>query len=390
MKRLLLIFSIASGIAAADAVDPLDYPATERIHLGSVPVRVQPARFFKVKAPMTGRLHVTAGERRERLEEGTVWAEFEPDRLELEREALRIAAALLEEKEKPGFLLEQSEARVQLENRLNDLERQRDMLDKILREPELAELYLQEENQDAGGADESVRLMRERLDGQIESMRIALGFVGSERQAELELRALELKLRQQELEFERRERESRLKMSFPGEVQWLVGLPEGHRENGLPVEAGQEIATIMDYGRLRARMVMRRVDWRVLPAESLVLQFRASGISRPLEASYVTRTTEEVSGREELVYDFQFHAKDADFARPLLGGTVMAEFFGGLDREARLVPKMDLVLAAPEVFQKHGWVEAIPKAVPGWRAHTIGQSEIALVRQDPEGPRHEP
>jgi hypothetical protein len=390
LLRVVAVGWIAVSCApAAERLDPLDYPAASRLQLGTVPVRVAPARVHPVKVPFGGRLHVAAGERGERLAEGTVWAEFEPERMRLEREAFDLAAALLEEKEKPGFRLEQSEARMQLENRLNDLERQRGMLDTILKEPELAELYLREEGREGGDA-ETVRLMRERLAGQIGLLRTALDYVGTPRQAELELRILELKMRQQRLDLERREQEGRLRMTFDGEIQWRVPLPENHREAGLAVDAGMEVATLVDYGRLNVRMVMRRVDWRVLPVEALVLRFPAATISRPLEARFVKRATAEVTGREELVYDFQFEAKDAVHARPLVGGTLMAELVVELGREARLVPKMDLVLAAPGVFRDHGWVDAIPKVAPGWRAHTIGQSELALVEAKPEGVRDEP
>jgi len=379
---IALVFLPLPPAAAAESIDPLAYPAARQIHLGSVPVRVLPAQLHKVKSPMGGRLHARAGLRGERVAEGEVWAEFEPERLRMEREAFDLATDLLEEKEKPGFRLEQSEARVQLENRLNDLERQRAMLAKILQEPELAELYLQEEGQDGGDAT-TVRLMQQRLSGQIEVMRAALDYVGTPRQAELELRILELRMRQQALDLERREQESRLRMPFSGEIQWLPGLPENHETEGIPVDAGMEIATLVDYGRMQVRMIMRRVDWRVLPVEVLALRFQAATISRPLEARFVGRTTTEMMGREELVYDFQFNAEDVDYARPLIGGTVMAELRADLDREVRLVPKMDIVLAAPETFRGHGWVDAIPKIAPGWRTHTIGQSELALIRSTP-------
>jgi hypothetical protein len=368
---------------AAESIDPLAYPAARQIHLGSVPVQVLPARISKVKSPLAGRLHVRAGLRGERVAEGELWAEFEPERLRMEREAFDLATALLEEKEKPGFRLEQSEARVQLENRLNDLERQRAMLTKILEEPELAELYLQEEGQPGGDA-ATVRLMQQRLGGQIDVMRAALEYVGTPRQAELELKIFELKMRQQGLDLERREQESRLRMPFPGEIQWLPGLPENHETDGIPVDAGMEIATLIDYGRLQVRMVMRRVDWRVLPVDVLALRFQAATISRPLEARFVRRATAEILGREELVYDFQFNAEDVDYARPLIGGTVMAELRADLGREVRLVPKMDIVLAAPVTFRDHGWVDAIPKIAPGWRTHTIGQSELALISSTPD------
>jgi hypothetical protein len=384
-----LMVAMVWHLSAAEKIDPLAFPTARQIHLGSVPVRVLPANFQKVKSPMAGRLFIRAGAGGGRVAEGDIWAEFEPERLRMEREALDLAERLLEEKEKPGFRLEQSEARVQLENRLADMERQQAMLAKILEEPELAELYLQEEGQD-GGDTATIEAMGARLAGQVDVMRETLEYVGTPRQADLELKILELRMRQQLMDLERREQESRLRMPFTGEIQWQFAIPENHVETGIQVDAGMEIASLLDYGRLQVRMVMRRVDWRILPVETLHLRFKVSTIARPLEARFVKRSTAEVLGREELVYDFQFEAEDVEFARPLVGGTLMAELRADLGREARLVPKMELVLAAPETFREHGWVDAIPKLAPRWRTHTIGQNELALVPTDSSANHGEP
>src|SRR5690606_19160118 len=143
-------------------------------------------------------LHLNLPPTNRPLAKGTVWAELDPAQLDLQRRAVALARALLEAKEEPALRLEQVRTRADLTERLDEIERQSAMLRKLLKEPELGELYLAD--QDATGGADKVRYMLTQLDQQARLLREVLTFVGTPKQEKLELQALRLKLEQQEID----------------------------------------------------------------------------------------------------------------------------------------------------------------------------------------------
>jgi len=303
ISPLLPVALALLAVLPARALDLATFREADEIVLGTVTAEAQPARFQKIRSPLNGKLQLHLPATGRALPEDAVWGEFEPERAQLEREAVALARLLLKGKDTPGFRLEQSRAREQLVNALEELRRQAALLDKISADPELAKLYLADNGLAADSA-ASVADLRGRLERQTAVLGDVLNYVGTARQEELELRALELKLRQQEIEQTQREGESRLKMPFAGELTLYPPRPPECRP--LRVQAGTDLALIQDFSRVNVRVPLKRSEWRLLDTGRLMVRFRTGGVRAPMQAPFLRSLTEEVFGRDELVYYFQF------------------------------------------------------------------------------------
>ena len=371
--RLLLLFLCTAASLAA--FDLERYPQTDEIVLGTITAEVKPARYLRLKAPSTGQLHLRLPPTNRPLAKGTVWAELDPARLDLERRAFALARALLQAKDEPALRLEQARNRADLTERLDELERQIAMLRKLLKEPELGELYLAD--QDATGGADKVRYMLTQLDRQARLLREVLTFIGTPKQEELELQALQLKLEQQEIELARRERDSRLVMPFDGELMLVPPLPPDGEP--LYIESGMDLARIQDFSRVDARAVIKRTEWRLLDPARVRLRVNAG--REVLFANFSRALAEEIFGREELVYYFTFRAEQKSAARALVGGQISVQLLAVLPQSARLVPKLDLALADPELLRTAGWDAAVAQLIPGARVIMHGDTHLAIVVQ---------
>lgn len=366
-------------VGSSWALDITTYPIASEILLGTVTTEVRPARFVNIKAPTTGLLHLNLEPPGTQIPQGTVWAEIDPAQTALERSAVSLARQLFEAKEKPSLLFEQARTRAELTDKLAELRRQADMLRQIIKEPELASLYLREGDQDQGS--DKVRYMVTQLDQQVRLLHAVLSFIGTTGHGELEVRALELKLQQQELAVARRERESRFTMPFDGEITLVPPRPpEGET---LPVESGMDLARLQDFSRITARVVFNRAEWRLIEPTRLSLRIKAGDFQRPLQAIFMRKLTEEVHGREELVYYFVFNHADSSTARALVGGRISAEVHASLPRPAHLVPKLDLVIEAPENFRSLGWSSGVARIIPESKVLLAGETHLAI---SPEAP----
>lgn len=371
--RLLLLFLCTA--ASLLALDLERYPLSSEIVLGTINAEIRPARYLRLKAPATGQLHLTLPPVGQPLAKGTVWAELDPAQLNLQRRAVALARALLEAKEEPALRLDQARNRADLTERLDELERQAAMLRKLLKEPELGDLYLSD--QDTSGGPDKVRYMLTQLDTQARLMREVLTFVGTPKQEKLEVEALRLKLEQQEIDLARRERDSRLVMPFDGELTLVPPLPPPGEP--LYIESGMDLARIQDFSHVDARAVIKRTEWRLLDPSRIKLRITAG--ADVLRANFSRALSEEVFGRDELVYYFSFDAAQTRAARALVGGQVSVQLLAVLPQAARLVPKLDLALANPELFRTAGWDAAVAQLIPGAHVVMHGDTHLAIVVQ---------
>jgi hypothetical protein len=371
--RLLLLFLCTA--ATLLALDLRRYPLSDEIILGTTNAEVRPARYLRLKAPATGQLHLKLPAAGRTLAKGEVWAELDPARLDLERRAVALARALLTAKDEPTLRLEQARQRADLTERLDELERQAAMLRKLLDDPELSKLYLAE--QATAGSSDKIREMLTQLDRQSGLLREVLVFVGTPRQEALELQALHLKLEQQEIELDRRERDSRLMMPFAGEITLVPPRPPAG--DPLYIESGMDLARLQDFSSVAARTVIKQTAWRLLdPAR---LKMRVVAGREVLNASFTRSLTEEIFGRDELVYYFTFDSGQTAAARALVGGQISVQLLAILPQPARLVPKLDLALANPELFRTAGWDAAVAHLIPGARVIQHGDTHLAIIVQ---------
>lgn len=377
LRRLLLSLVIGHWsliISSAAPLDPARYPLSSELVLAELPADVQPIRSVRVKSPTDGLLTLRLPPPGQRLPEGAIWGEFDPERLQLEGDALALARALFEEKERPKLDLDLARNATELAERRAELRRQTDMLAKIATDPALAELYAAETTSSAGGPE--IAALATRLDQQLQLIDQLLLYVGTPRETELERRSLELKLQAQELDFARRLREFRLVMPFAAE---LTLIPPPPADGGpLRVPLGADLALLRDFSAIQARVPLRRAEWRTLdPAR---LQLRHSPRGRPgLVATFERSLLQEISGREELLYIFQFPESSRSAARSLSGGQVAMQLVLRLDEPARIIPKIDLILAAPAAFRDEGWEAGVAAALPGARLLALGETHLAVV-----------
>ncbi len=371
---LLLIVPLVGPLAAFDLAR---YPESSDLVLAALPADVQPIRSVRVKSPTDGLLTLDLPPAGSRLAEGTVWGEFDPERLKLEGEAVALARALLEEKEQPRLALDLARTAGELAERRAELERQAGMLERIAADPALAELYANE-TLGTAGTDE-VTAVAKRLRAQLALVDEVLRFSGTERERELELRALDLKIRAQELDFQRRLGEFRLAMPFAGELTLIPPPPADGRPLRVPL--GADLALLRDFSVIEARVPLRRAEWRLLEPAALVLRHARFGRAG-LQAVYDRQLTQDVAGREELVYVFRFPEEQRAFARPLAGGQVVMDLVLRLGQPARIVPKIDLLLAAPAVFRDAGWDAGVDSLAPGARILAMGETHVAVVSKN--------
>ncbi|MBW7895380.1 MAG: hypothetical protein H3C27_09730 [Opitutaceae bacterium] len=371
LSRLFLLF-LCTALSLA-ALDLRRYPLADEIILGTLNAEIRPARHLQLKAPATGQLYLRLPPAGRPLAKGAVWAELDPARLDLERRAVALARALLTAKEEPALRLEQARNRADLTERLDELERQAAMLRQLIKEPELGELYLADQDLDGGAA--KVHTMLAQLDRQARLLREVLEFVGTPRQEGLELQALRLKLEQQEIELTRRERDSRLVMPFDGEITLVPPAPPAGEP--LFIESGMDLARLQDFSRIDARAVIRRTEWRLLdPAQVKLRVVAGTGV---LRADFFRGLAEEIFGREELVYYFTFPPAQKAAARALVGGRISAQLLAVLPQAARLVPKLDLALADPELLRTAGWDDTVAQLIPGARVLLHGDTHLAIA-----------
>lgn len=372
---LLIPALVALAAPGLRALDLRDYKETRQLLVGIVSAQVTPAHSLRVKSPSDGRLFLRLpGNRGTILPAGTVWAEFDPERTALEREAITLARTLLEKKERPRLQLDTDREALDLADKRAETARQLRMFQRILDDPELAGFYL--ESPDAGDDRAQLGQTMERLRRQLDLMDAVLAYAGTEQHIEAESRVLDIKLRQHELDLKQREEDKRLAMPFDGEITLLIERPA---DDDTPVrtQLGDELALIQDYSAVRARFVVKRPELRAIAPETLHLRVSAGAV--PLTAAFESRLIEETGGREELVYRFRFQDKDRATARPLAGGSLTARLYANLPQPARIIPKLDLVLAEPEAFREGDWHVGLAAALPGATLLAIGETELAVV-----------
>lgn len=375
LRLFLVLFLCAPTAPCLLALDPYAYKESRQLLVGLISAQVTPIRSLRVKSPSEGRLRLHLPRLPGAIvPAGTVWAEFDPERTALEREALTLARTLLDNKERPRLRLDTDRDALDLADKRAETARQLRMFQRILDDPELAGFYL--ESPDSGDDRPHLEETMTRLRRQLELMDAVLAYAGTENHIETETRILEIKLRQHELDLRQREEDKRLAMPFDGEITLLVDRPAGD-DATLRAQLGDELALLQDYSVVRARFAIKRAELRALAPETLQLRINAG--ARPMSAAFDSRLIEDTGGREELVYRFRFRDEDRLAARSLAGGAVPARLYADLPQPARIIPKLDLVLDSPDAFREGDWHAGIAVALPGAQLLAIGETELAVI-----------
>jgi hypothetical protein len=379
---LLLLWTCAGPAAAALRLE--SYPLSHELVLGTVPVEVQPARFQKVKAPLSGPLHLRLPAAGTRLAQGALWAEFDPARGELERAAFDLARELLAEKEIPQFRLDQSRTRAELADKLGELERQSALLAKIVREARARRALPRRGGPRGRTRPGPLPAHAARTAGPAAAHRPRLHrhpAAGGTRARRAPSETQPAGTRTPAP----RGREPAHDAVCGRDCPDPPAPPDGEP---LAVEAGMDLAWLQDFSQLNLRVPVRRAEWRLLPAAQLTVRLDTGATGPRVTAAFFRSLTEEVHGREELVYYFTLAADQSTPARALVGGQLSAQLITALVEPARLVPKLDLVLADPAAFRAGGWAGGLATLLPGARSSAWAKPTSPSSPHEPARPRH--
>ncbi|MEM7755034.1 MAG: hypothetical protein AAF297_05295 [Planctomycetota bacterium] len=307
------------------------------------------------------------------LKSGELWGRVAPERLDLERRTveaqrrqLELRRLLFEALEVPRSVLE---ARRDLENAT----RTRDQIrlaaesrdDPLVREvfPDLPSTF----------GDETVEAAERLVEVLEENLRLALDPESSVDAIQLELAGVEVE--QAELQFERLAERSELLMPFDGE---LVLRPELDTVGPLFVRSGDVIAGARG-GEVVLNVEAGEALWLGVPSGRLEYLAEIPGGGRAT-ASFQRRETIEVRGLPTLADRFVVaDGRGAAALRRLTGATVRGRLIERLTERARLVPKLELVLASPEAFARGDWEAGVSQVWPGARVIGVGLTEVAIV-----------
>lgn len=351
------------------------YPRMNKMRLAILPCRVLPRTSMAVNSPFAGQLRLYIDKPQTNLPTGTVWAEFEPKILMAESNALAEAKARLAERERLIMALDLPRQTLKLAKEIEEARRQLTLLEVIstnqallgagVNFPGMKDRSLNPQNLVRGR--EELRVMEENYRYLQNTNLAVLG---------VDLQSQRMELERRSLEFERQQTQARFKMPFEGQLNLSLQLADGVTE--YPVNAGQELAVVRDLSTVMIRLALSDPAWSALASESMSAMVNLPD-GRRLEAPFAFKRIEKVQNREDVIYYFQFPADKIASAVRLIGTDVSCELWLGLPENARIVPKLALVMAKPNLFQNRRWNEGLSQLSHGARLLVEGQTDLAIV-----------
>lgn len=376
IRRLIqyLIVTLLFGHIVYAELALESYPRKERIVLGTLPISLKPVREFSVNASVSGQLEIEVNQLSGWAEEGTLLANLDRERIELEGELLELETTFIELQELPEKRLAAYNDLRNAEARKSEIEKQLAFIEKIEASPELSKLY----GRDRTDFDDTKSKATARLAEEMETVEEVLGNLEVPEVRALSEQILALKLKKRIAEHERRVEESLLKMPFDGRFQYLFPI-EAERSNyrvlqGEPLLKFEDLSTI--YGVIEVRGVL----WRTYRKEQLRLRLPELGSrSFDLLGSFHHSIAEERGQRSALLYYFAFDTKAAKVVADIRGGFVSGQILLDVSEERPyLVPKLDLLEAYPNSFRGN-WKTGVQSVFGEVKAVYIGQDEIGIV-----------
>jgi len=357
------------------------------MRLGVLPCRVIPKSSQNVNSPLTGTLRVYVDKPQTNIPAGFVWARFEPKVFEAQSNALAEARRKLEEKEKLTLSLELPRQILKDEKDLSDAQKQIQIME-ILRTnqniaPEISKLVTLPDQ--AFDPKTLKRLQEEfRLLSQHHSL---LEQTNLQALGGLDPQVSRLELEQRQLEFERQMNQATFKAQF--DCQLSVSLQLAEKVSEYFVNSGQELGVYRDLSSIMIRTSLSDPSWSTLPTENLSALITLPNGTR-LEAPYFQQKLEKVQLREDLIFYFQFPTNRADAAVRLMGSDLSCELWLKLPKKARVVPKLQLVMNYPNLFQPRRWDEGVRQLTPGAQVLVEGQTDLAIVMPNTAPKKEQP
>ena len=355
-------------------LDIAQFKESSRILIGKLPAMVTPRREFTLKASSSGLLDLYVEAKPGYFKAGDRLGGVDVERLSLDAELLTLGESLLREKEIPEWHLQRKSMIKQLKQQQSTLNSENNLLQQMIEDPEKYKDLLGKGTGKEFMDEQSLAKYAAELEAYLLKVDQVLDFAQSKRQEELELGELLKKFELKKLQFQLRQKEAYLTVPFDGEVQFLFPYVAGEKNY---VGAGTEIALVRDKTEIFAQVPILDSDWRLLDKSRLELELKTSaGVS---QADYSQSSKQESGGKERLVYTFKFSPADSPLLGNLLGGSVEAKLFYGLERTAHLIPKFLLVSANPDAFRNGGWVGLVKEVLPEHELVHVGLNSVAVA-----------
>jgi hypothetical protein len=351
------------------------FPRSDKMRLALLPCRVLPRTSVPILSPLAGQLRLYVDKPQTNLPGNFLWAEFEPKILIAESNALAEARARLQEKQHLTLELDLPKQTLKMAKDIEELRRQLALLEVFSTNKSLFTNGVNYPGMKVGSLNpENVERARQEL----RVMETNYAYLQQTNLAVLgvDLQSARTELERRSLDYERLQSQSRFKMPFQGQLNLNLQLVDGVKD--YPVIAGQELAVIRDLSTILLRLAMADPSWSALSSEKMSAMINLPDGTR-LEAPFAFKRIEKVQNREEVVYYFQFPSEKIPSAVRLLGTDVSCELMLSLERPARIVPKLSLVMAEPALFQNRRWNDGLTRLARGAYVLVEGQTDLAIV-----------
>lgn len=364
--------------ASASALQLSEFSQAEAISLGKVPVRVRPVREYVASAVTAGTLELTLPYNTREIKVGTVFAQLDLDRIQLEQRLLELSERRLHEKELTEWQLSNQRNIEQIKQEISRIQSENALLNRLKADPEVSAVFLEGEETslpDGASSAETVEAMLAENAERLVLLRSFEKLIQSEPYEELEREFQLTKLEQQKLNLEQRMELSRMDAPFGGSFQYLIPQPTGDVQE-IRVRTGDDVARIRDMSELVAELAVTNETWRGYPSARLQLRI-GQGFGQVL-ANFDTSSVQQVGGKEQLIFSFLVEPVYNTRATGLIGGVVNGQLYLQLNQEAVLVPKLSILTGSVEAFRSGGWRAAVADAFPGHELVAVGESAIAV------------
>lgn len=350
------------------------YPLMSSMRIATLPCQLQPKSTINVLSPLMGMLRVYVSSPQTNLNAGVLWAEFEPEIFAAEEKSLNESLRKLEDQEKLQWEIEYPRKKIQLEQQIEEAERQTKYLRMLSTNAALADAVF---SLPAGQANPMRPDMLPKSELQLNLLKQSLDFLQSTNFAAVgvDLAGQRTDWERRSLDFQRRRQQARFEMPFTGKLTVSVPLTEG--VVNYPVNAGQELGIARDTSSVRVRVALDNVAWTALPTDRMRVLVRSG--NQVLQAKFSYQKIERVQNREEAACYFEFDREQALPAARLIGANVSCDLWIDLEEPVRIVPKLAVILHQPDAFQTRNWSAALASTFPGTRLVVEGQTDLAVA-----------
>lgn len=352
------------------------YRVAERLLIAEVPVSLVPRREYAIAAPESGVIELFEPTNKTFHQAGTQLGGVNLQRIEADEKLLSLEETRFKAKEIPEWHLTQLKRNENLERQLETLNAQMILIDEILAAPEDFEAIVDYTAESGGAQQTQLKANIAELEEQLTQVEAVIAYAGSEQPEKLELEAQRIQLELKRTRFDDRYREAHLTVPFDGVVELHYPYVEGEVNY---VTAGQKIATVRDLKQVYAAMPVLDSNWRQIAIDQLEITVGTAEGKK--DGRFLKQIVEINSGREGVIYFFDFADADYPALTGVVGGEINGWVYQLLDEKCLIVPKLEIVAKSPESFKKGGWVGLVETVMPGHRFVDKGLNAIAISRR---------